>query len=75
MYLFQTLYRNPKHWLSINSIITATYALGDMTACLLYIHQGLSLDNKYLKGLIFKKRIFSQHPHLKEDFYSLFPHL
>ncbi|XP_065224975.1 calcineurin-binding protein cabin-1-like isoform X2 [Planococcus citri] len=69
----ETLYRNPKHWPSINSIITATYALGDMAACLLYIHQGLSLDSKYMKGLIFKKRIFSLHPHLKEDFYSLFP--
>lgn len=71
--MFQTLLRNPNHWPSLDSIITATYAIGDYMSALLYISQGLKLDPNYSKGIILKEQIFKEHPAWVQDFKLFYP--
>ena len=71
--VLQALIRNPNHWPSLDSIISASYATGDYMATLLYISQALKLDPDYLKGIVLKERIVREHPVWVKDFRMFYP--
>ena len=62
----QGLKCNPNHWPCLDSIITALYAVPDHMNCLLYISMALERDSTYIRGLVFREKIFKDVPCLEE---------
>ena len=58
---------NPKHWPSLDKIITVLYVLGDYANCLYFISRAFSRDSGYVKGLCFMNQIFEEHPGIQAD--------
>lgn len=65
---------NPRHFPSLDNIITATYAQGGLLMCLHYIARALQYNHNYKKGLALKDRIFKDHPSMKEHYVVFDPY-
>jgi hypothetical protein len=70
---------SPGHWGSIENLVTISYALHDFVGCLQYCALGLSKDQAFVKGHVFKKHVFKNHSWVEStvranssDFESLF---
>lgn len=48
------------HWPCLDELVGVLYAIGDDLACLHRIAQALAKDPYYVKGLVFRDRIFDE---------------
>ncbi|XP_054272503.1 calcineurin-binding protein cabin-1-like [Macrosteles quadrilineatus] len=65
---------SPRHFPSLDNIISATYAQGGLLNCLYYIARALEYNPKYRKGLALKDRIFKDHPSMREYYVTFNPY-
>lgn len=58
--------RNPRHWPCLDKIVTLLLGLGYKEECISTIHDALQLDPGYLRGLAYRKHIFTVYPYIRE---------
>lgn len=70
---------SPGHWGSIENLVTVSFALHDLMGCLRFCAIGLNKDPGFVKGHVFKNKVFETHSWTqeavkgnKQEFESLF---
>lgn len=58
--------QNPKHWPCLDNIVTLLFALDYKEECITTIYETLQLDPGYLRGIVYRKYIYSTYSHLRE---------
>ncbi|XP_026332413.1 calcineurin-binding protein cabin-1-like [Hyposmocoma kahamanoa] len=58
--------QNPKHWPCLDKIVTLLFALDYKEECISTIYETLHLDPGYMRGIVYRKHIYSTYPHLRE---------
>lgn len=58
--------QNPKHWPCLDKIVTLLLALDYKEECITTIYETLQLDPGYLRGIVYRKYIYTTYPHLRE---------
>ena len=66
--LEQGLLCSPKHWPSIDNLVTVTFKLGDFLACLGYCAMLLELDPSSEKVILYKSKVYNEMPFLQEAY-------
>lgn len=64
--LEQGLKCSPKHWPSIDNLITVTFKLGDFLSCLGYCSTALELHPNSSKVILYKSKVYNEMPFLQE---------
>ncbi|CAH0596502.1 unnamed protein product [Chrysodeixis includens] len=57
---------NPRHWPCLDKIVTLLLGLDYKEECISTIHDALKLDPDYLRGLAYRKHIFTVYPYIKD---------
>uniref|UniRef100_A0A1B6KZB6 Uncharacterized protein n=1 Tax=Graphocephala atropunctata TaxID=36148 RepID=A0A1B6KZB6_9HEMI len=65
---------SPRHFPTLDNMISATYAQGGLLSCLHYIARALEYNPKFKKGLALKDRIFKDHPSIREHYLLFDPY-
>lgn len=58
--------QNPKHWPCLDKIVTLLFALDYKEECISTIYETLQLDPGYVRGIVYRKHIYSTYSHLRE---------
>lgn len=58
--------RNPRHWPCLDKIVTLLLGLDYKEECISTIHDALQLDPGYLRGLAYRKHIFTAFPYIRD---------
>ncbi|KAF9407171.1 hypothetical protein HW555_012710 [Spodoptera exigua] len=58
--------RNPRHWPCLDKIVTLLLGLDYKEECISTIHDALQLDPGYLRGLAYRKHIYTVYPYIKD---------
>ncbi|KAJ8711964.1 hypothetical protein PYW08_008918 [Mythimna loreyi] len=58
--------RNPRHWPCLDKIVTLLLGLDYKEECISTIHEALQLDPGYLRGLAYRKHIFTVYPYIRD---------
>ncbi|CAB3224806.1 unnamed protein product [Arctia plantaginis] len=58
--------RNPRHWPCLDKIVTLLLGLGYKEECITTIYDTLQLDPGYLRGLAYRKHIFTVYPYIRD---------
>lgn len=58
--------RNPQHWPCLDKIVTLLLGLDFKEECISTIHDTLLLDPGYLRGLAYRKHIYTAYPYIRE---------
>ncbi|XP_041982618.1 calcineurin-binding protein cabin-1-like [Aricia agestis] len=67
LYAFQRgVERNPRHWPCLDKIVTLLLALDYNEQCIATIHETLKLDPGYLRGLVYRRHIYTIYKHMRE---------
>lgn len=57
---------NPKHWPCLDKIITLLLGLDSKEECIAYIYDALKLDPDYLRGLAYRKHIYTNYRYVRD---------
>nr|XP_021191006.2 calcineurin-binding protein cabin-1 [Helicoverpa armigera] len=57
---------NPRHWPCLDKIITLLLGLDYKEECISTIYEALQLDPGYLRGLAYRKHIYTVYPYIKD---------
>ncbi|XP_045518432.1 calcineurin-binding protein cabin-1-like [Pieris brassicae] len=57
---------NPRHWPCIDKIVTLLLGMDMKEQCIAVIHDALKLDACYLRGIAYRKHIYTVYRHMKE---------
>ncbi|CAK1545405.1 unnamed protein product [Leptosia nina] len=57
---------NPRHWPCIDKIVTLLLGMDMKEQCIAVIHDALQLDPGYLRGIVYRKHIYTVFRHMKE---------
>lgn len=58
--------QNPKHWPCLDNIVTLLLALDYKEECITTIYETLQLDSGYLRGIVYRKHIYSTYSHIRD---------
>ncbi|KAL0818728.1 hypothetical protein ABMA28_008059 [Loxostege sticticalis] len=58
--------RNPRHWPCLDKIVTLLLGLDYKEECISTIYDTLQLDPGYLRGLAYRKHIFTVYPYVRD---------
>lgn len=58
--------RNPRHWPCLDKIVTLLLGLHYKEECVSVIYDTLQLDPGYLRGLAYRKHIFTDFPYIRD---------
>ncbi|XP_028159462.1 calcineurin-binding protein cabin-1-like [Ostrinia furnacalis] len=58
--------RNPRHWPCLDKIVTLLLGLDFKEECISTIYDTLQLDPGYLRGLAYRKHIFTVYPYIRD---------
>ncbi|XP_046971827.1 calcineurin-binding protein cabin-1-like [Vanessa cardui] len=58
--------RNPRHWPCLDKIIILLLGLNYKEQCLATIHDALQLDPDYLRGIVYRRHIYTVYRHMRE---------
>lgn len=65
--------RNPKHWPCLDKIVTLLFGLDYKEECISVIYDTLQLDPGYMRGLVYRKYIFTTYSYIREFMQYLNP--
>ncbi|CAG9130913.1 unnamed protein product [Plutella xylostella] len=57
---------NPRHWPCLDKIVTLLLGLGYYEDCIVAIYDALQLDPGYLRGLAYRKHIYTSYPYIHD---------
>ncbi|XP_045504042.1 calcineurin-binding protein cabin-1-like [Colias croceus] len=64
---------NPRHWPCIDKIVTLLLGLDFKEQCIAVIHDALELDPGYLRGIVYRRHIYTVFRHMKDYMEYLHP--
>lgn len=58
--------RNPRHWPCLDKIVTLLLALDYKEECISTIYEAIQLDSGYLRGLAYRKHIYTNYRYIRD---------
>ncbi|CAG9568375.1 unnamed protein product [Danaus chrysippus] len=65
--------RNPRHWLCLDNIIKLLLGLNYREQCIITIHEALQLDPGYLRGIVYRRHIYTVYKYMRKYMEDLNP--
>lgn len=57
---------NARHWPCLDKVVTLLLGLGYKEDCIVAIYDALKLDEGYLRGLVYRRHIYTYYPYIKD---------
>ncbi|CAH2095594.1 unnamed protein product [Euphydryas editha] len=65
--------RNPRHWLCLDKIIVLLLGLNYKEQCIAAIHDALQLDPGYLRGIVYRRHIYTLYRYMRQYMVEINP--
>nr|XP_032522734.1 calcineurin-binding protein cabin-1-like [Danaus plexippus plexippus] len=65
--------RNPQHWLCLDNIVKLLLGLNYREQCIITIHEALQLDPGYLRGIVYRRHIYTVYKYMRKYMEDLNP--